>query len=54
MNEPVFSPDIQRRIWRWEQSTDGTNLMFLGVTQEMHTDLYLPIDEILDRMQGWE
>ncbi len=22
MNEPVFSPDIQRRIWRWEQSTD--------------------------------
>ena len=39
---------------RWERSTDGTNLMFLGVTQEMHTDLYLPIDEILDRMQGWE
>ena len=38
----------------WEQSADGTNLMFLGVTQEMHTDPYLPIDEILDRMQGWE
>lgn len=39
---------------RWEESADGTNLMFLGVKQEMNTDPYLPIDEILDRMQGWE
>ena len=38
----------------WEQSADGTNLLFLGEKQEMHTDPYLPIDEILDRMQGWE
>ena len=38
----------------WEESADGTNLMFLGVKQEMNTDPYLPIDEILDRMQGWE
>ena len=38
----------------WEQSADGTKLLFLGEKQEMHTDPYLPIDEILDRMQGWE
>ena len=38
----------------WEQSADGTNLLYLGERQEMHTDPYLPIDEILDRMQGWE
>jgi len=39
---------------RWEQSTDGTQLMLLGTEQKMIADPYLPIDGILDRMQGWE
>ena len=39
---------------RWEQSTDGTQLMLLGTEQKMIADPYLPIDSILDRMQGWE
>ena len=38
----------------WEQSTDGTNVMILGNEQKMITNPYLPIDGILDRMQGWE
>ena len=38
----------------WEQSTDGTNVMLLGNEQKMVTDPYLPIDDILDRMQGWD
>ena len=38
----------------WEQSTDGTNVMLLGDEQKMITDPYLPIDDVLDRMQGWE
>lgn len=37
----------------WEESRDGTNLMLLGDEQKMSTDPYLPIDGILDRMQGW-
>ena len=38
----------------WDTSTDGTNVMLLGEEQKMVTDPYLPIDDILDRMQGWE
>ena len=38
----------------WEQSTDGTNVMLLGDEQKMITDPYLPIDDVLDRIQGWE
>ena len=38
----------------WDRSTDGTELMLLGNEQKMITDPYLPIDKILDRMQGWE
>ena len=37
----------------WEQSADGTNVMLLGDEQKMTADPYLPIDGILDRMQGW-
>lgn len=37
----------------WEESRDGTNVMLLGDEQKMSTDPYLPIDGILDRMQGW-
>lgn len=37
----------------WEQSTDGTNVMLLGSEQKMTEDPYIPIDGILDRMQGW-
>ena len=39
---------------RWERSTDGTQLMLLDAEQKMIPDPYLPIDGILDRMQGWE
>jgi len=39
---------------RWEESSDGTNLMLLGNEQKMVTDPYLSIDKILDQMQGWE
>ena len=38
----------------WERSATGTELLHLGDTQEMIQDPYLRIDEILDRMQGWE
>ena len=38
----------------WDASTDGTNVMLLGDEQKMVTDPYIPIDGILDRMQGWE
>lgn len=38
----------------WERSEDGSQLMFLGVKQEMVTDPYVPLYAILDRMQGWE
>ena len=38
----------------WEQSTDGTNVMLLGTEQKMIPDPYLPIDRVLDAMQGWE
>ncbi len=38
----------------WEQSRDGGNVMLLDRRQEMVTDPFLPIDAILDRMQGWE
>ena len=38
----------------WEKSTTGAELLCLGDTQEMITDPYLGIDEILDQMQGWE
>ncbi len=38
----------------WEQSTDGTNVMLLGAEQKMIPDPYLPIDRVLDAMQGWE
>ena len=38
----------------WERSKDGTNVMLLGDEQKMIPDPYLPIDEVLDRMQGWE
>ena len=38
----------------WEQSTDGTNVMLLGTEQKMISDPYLPIDRVLDAMQGWE
>ena len=37
----------------WEESRDGTNVMLLGDEQKMSADPYLPIDGILDRMQGW-
>ena len=37
----------------WEESRDGTNVMLLGDEQKMTADPYLPIDGILDRMQGW-
>ena len=37
----------------WEESRDGTNVMLLGDEQKMTADPYLPIDAILDRMQGW-
>ena len=37
----------------WEESRDGTNLMLLGDEQKMSADPYIPIDGILDRMQGW-
>ena len=37
----------------WEQSKDGTNVMLLGSEQKMTEDPYIPIDSILDRMQGW-
>ena len=37
----------------WEESRDGTNLMLLGDEQKMTADPYIPIDGILDRMQGW-
>ena len=37
----------------WDESTDGTNVMLLGNEQKMVTDPYIPIDDILDRMQGW-
>ena len=37
----------------WEQSADGTNVMLLGDEQKMTADPYIPIDGILDRMQGW-
>ena len=39
---------------RWEASRDGTQLMELGETEGMIEDPYLPIDRVLDRMQGWE
>ena len=39
---------------RWEASTDGTQLMEMGEENRMVTDPFLPIDDILDRMQGWE
>ena len=39
---------------RWEQSTDGMQLMEMGVENRMIDDPFRPIDEILDRMQGWE
>ena len=38
----------------WDASSDGTNVMLLGDEQKMVTDPYIPIDDILDRMQGWE
>ena len=38
----------------WDASTDGTNVMLLANEQKMVTDPYIPIDAILDRMQGWE
>ena len=37
----------------WEESRDGTNVMLLGNEQKMTDDPYIPIDGILDRMQGW-
>ena len=37
----------------WEESRDGTNVMLLGDEQKMSADPYIPIDGILDRMQGW-
>ncbi len=37
----------------WDQSADGTNVMLLGDEQKMTADPYIPIDGILDRMQGW-
>lgn len=37
----------------WEESRDGTNVMLLGDEQKMTDDPYIPIDGILDRMQGW-
>jgi len=39
---------------RWDASTDGTNVMLLGDEQKMITDPYLSIDNILDKMQGFE
>ena len=38
----------------WDRSTDGTQLMEMGTENRMITDPFLPIDEILDRMQGWD
>ena len=38
----------------WEKSVTGAELLLLGERQEMITDPYLRIDEILDEMQGWE
>ena len=38
---------------RWEPSTDGTQLLELGEQVQTVTDPFLPIDRILDRMQGW-
>ena len=37
----------------WEKSTDGTQLMEMGKSNQMVTDPFLPIDAVLDRMQGW-
>ena len=38
---------------RWERSTDGAQLMEMGESNQMVTDPFLPIDAVLDRMQGW-
>jgi para-nitrobenzyl esterase len=38
----------------WERNSDGAQLMELGEETRMVTDPFLPIDGILDRMQGWE
>lgn len=38
----------------WEKSVSGAELLLLGERQEMITDPYLRINEILDEIQGWK
>ena len=38
----------------WEQSAGGTQVMEMGEENRMREDPFVPIDRILDRMQGWE
>ncbi|MBQ9249771.1 MAG: carboxylesterase family protein [Oscillospiraceae bacterium] len=38
----------------WETSTSANELMELGQTQEMVSDPFLPLYDILDRMHGWD
>lgn len=38
----------------WEATADGARLMEMGETNAMVGDPFLGMDEILDRMQGWQ